>query len=272
MDQALTFDRTADVSKLNGCNTRGLEYRWDIFNRHLSGISGGTALDFGAGSLRESFDLASRGFAVTSVDIDATTLAAYKAKYCWPDENGPSIIVDADMVSALAKVDAGKFKIITCFDVLEHLSDPTSTLKSLSERLADDGLLFVSVPNGRTLFELAWSIDLKIARATGRHIRPGEPHLQRHSPARWREIIERAGLSIIEHDMQIGFFANNAAALVQVPLSLSGRFLRKAGVKLDAGTASERIIARIAPTMSALDRRTSFLRNLYGWNLFVLAR
>ena len=33
MDEILTFDRTDDVSKLEGCNTRGVEYRWDIFTK-----------------------------------------------------------------------------------------------------------------------------------------------------------------------------------------------------------------------------------------------
>ena len=30
MDEILTFDRTDDVSKLEGCNTRGVEYRWEV--------------------------------------------------------------------------------------------------------------------------------------------------------------------------------------------------------------------------------------------------
>jgi 2-polyprenyl-3-methyl-5-hydroxy-6-metoxy-1,4-benzoquinol methylase len=157
MDQVLTFDRTKDVSKLDGCNTRGNKYRWNVFRRHLQAVPGGTALDFGAGSLRESFELASLGFEVTSVDIDGPTLDAYKAQYDWPA--APRLIADGDMLSALLRLETRKFALITCFDVLEHLEDPTSALTSLSEHLADDGLLFVTVPNGRTLFEIAWRIE-----------------------------------------------------------------------------------------------------------------
>ena len=50
MDEMLTFDRTDDVSKLEGCNTRGVEYRWDIFTKRLDTIpSGSHAIDFGLG-------------------------------------------------------------------------------------------------------------------------------------------------------------------------------------------------------------------------------
>ena len=66
-----TFDRTDDVSKIMGCNTRGVEYRWSTLSNVLATIPvGSNALDFGAGSLRESFDLAVRGFNVTSIDIE----------------------------------------------------------------------------------------------------------------------------------------------------------------------------------------------------------
>ena len=45
-----TFDRTDDVSKLEGCNTRNVEYRWDLFSLELEMIPGGSeTLDFGAG-------------------------------------------------------------------------------------------------------------------------------------------------------------------------------------------------------------------------------
>jgi 2-polyprenyl-3-methyl-5-hydroxy-6-metoxy-1,4-benzoquinol methylase len=273
MDAAFTFDRTSDVSKIDGCNTRGIEYRWDIFKRHLPKIpSGGRALDFGAGSLRESFDLATRGFDVTSIDLNLDVLNAYKDRYNWPSDVPHRMFANSDLFSALDDVGDTRFSLITCFDVLEHLDDPVSALKSFSAHMADEALLFVSVPNGRTLFEIAWRIDLKLARATGRYMRPGEPHLQRNSAARWKSIIRQADLSVVDHEMHIGFFVNNSAALIQVPLALFGRVLRKAGVKVDAVAAAERIINRVAPAMEILDRHTRFLRSLYGWNLFVISR
>jgi len=92
-----TFDRTNDVSKLEGCNTRGVEYRWSIFERELTTVPiGARVLDFGAGSLRESFDMATRGFNVTSLDINAEVLASYRSRYNWPDVTKHRLIATPD--------------------------------------------------------------------------------------------------------------------------------------------------------------------------------
>ena len=106
MNSNYTFDRVDDVSKIEGCNTRGIEYRWSTFSKVIATLPvGSNALDFGAGSLRESFDLASRGFNVTSIDIDQELMSAYKSGYEWP-ANGTShhLIGAGDLTDALAKI------------------------------------------------------------------------------------------------------------------------------------------------------------------------
>ena len=268
-----TFDRVDDVSKLEGCNTRGIEYLWSTFSNVISTFPArSNALDFGAGSLRESFDLANRGFNVTSIDIDSELMSSYKASYDWPTNGTSHHIIGADdLIDGLAKIRGQKFALITCFDVLEHLDDPESLLQLLEPHIAEDGKIFITVPNGRTLFELAFRFDLLVARATNRYLRPGEPHLQRNSPKKWERIIVGAGYDILRHDMEIGFFANTAAALVQLPLALIGRILRKLGTNVDALALSERICsgARMA-AVDRIDQKTkSIFHGLYGWNLFV---
>lgn len=274
-DPVLTFDRSADVSKLVGCNTRGVAYRWDIFQRWLQRIlPGGQALDFGAGSLRESFDLVQRGFSVTSVDNDMSVLQAYKAKYEWPQNAEHEMIAMPDFESALARLGNRKFSLILCFDVLEHLADPVPTLKEMARCMDEDALLFVTVPNGWTLFELAFRINLILAGITGRSFRSGEPHLQMNSPAKWRSLLARGGFRILEHEMQIGFFANTTAALIQLPVLMGGRVARKLGFKVDAEALATRLHSGPqARLMDQLDRRTKpLLGGLYGWNLFVLEK
>src|SRR5712672_3122436 len=135
MDQVFTFDRSNDVSKLEGCNTRGVAYRRSIFLDAISTIpKGSDVLDFGAGSLRESFDLVSRGFNVTSVDMDAELLSSYKTKYAWPD-NGTrhDMIAAADINDGLSRLRGKRFSLITCFDVLEHLEESQPALMLLNE-------------------------------------------------------------------------------------------------------------------------------------------
>lgn len=268
-----TFDRVDDISKIEGCNTRGVEYRWSIFSKEIATLERGRdALDFGAGSLRESFDLAARGFNVTSIDIDCELMSAYKSGYEWP-ANGTShrMIAASNLTDGLSKIADRKFALVTCFDVLEHLEDPAAVLRLMQPHIADGGKIFITVPNGRTLFELAFRLDLLLARATRRHLRPGEPHLQRNSPKKWEKIIERAGYDILQHEMEIGFLTNTVAALVQLPLALGGRVLRKLGANVDALALSERICskARMA-TIDGIDRKTkSIFHGLYGWNLIV---
>ena len=270
-----TFDRVDDISKIEGCNTRGIEYRWSIFSKEIATFAPGrAALDFGAGSLRESFDLAARGFNVTSIDIDSELMSAYKSGYEWP-ANGTThhMIAARDLSDGLSKIADQKFALVTCFDVLEHLEDPAAVLRLIEPHIAHGGKIFISVPNGRTLFELAFRLDLLLARATKRYLRPGEPHLQRNSPKKWKKIIASAGFDVLQHDMEIGFLANTAAALVQLPLALGGRILRKFGAHLDALALSERICSKAR--MAAIDRidqkTKSIFRDLYGWNLFVAA-
>lgn len=272
---ALTFDRSNDVSKLEGCNTRGIGYRWDIFATHLAVLpTGAEVLDFGAGSLRESFDLVQKGFSVTSVDVSAETLDEYGRKYNWPPDSRHRLVANLDLFAALDGL-GNQYSLITAFDVLEHLEDPVAALQELAKHLRTDGLVFVTVPNGWTLFELAFRTDLMIARATGRKLPPGEPHLQWHSPRQWKRLIERSGLTVVDHDMQIGFFANTAAALVQLPLVVGGRVVRKLGIRNDALALAERIVEQgpQARVMDFLDRYSKPLfESLYGWNLFVLRK
>jgi len=270
------FDRVEDVSKLVGCNTRNVEYRWTIFHDNLGSLPvGSNVLDFGAGSLRDSYELAVRGYNITSVDLDEKLLSSYSVEYEWPS-NGTKrrLVSEAKPTDSLAKLSGEKFSLITCFDVLEHLDDPVPVLKLLRSHMTPDGKMFVTVPNGRTLFELALRVDLVIARATKRRLRPGEPHLQRNSPGKWVRLIERAGLKVVAHDMQIGVLVNTAFALVQLPILLCCRLLRRFGINFNGTEIASRICN--GARMSALDRLDQaskpMLRGLYGWNLFVVSQ
>src|SRR6266513_816346 len=106
MTLAKTFDRVDDVSKIEGCNTRGIEYRWPTFLKEIATFpAGSNVLDFGAGSLRESFDLAARGFNVTSIDIDGDLMSAYKNSYNWPANGTTHRIIGAgDLTEGVAKI------------------------------------------------------------------------------------------------------------------------------------------------------------------------
>jgi 2-polyprenyl-3-methyl-5-hydroxy-6-metoxy-1,4-benzoquinol methylase len=268
-----TFDRTGDVSKLEGCNTRNVEYRWDLFKRELANIPPGSdVLDFGAGSLRDSFELAGRGYNVTAVDLDSDLLQSYRSGYEWPD-NGTTlkIVSGKDMADCLAQIGKRKFALIICFDVLEHLEDPVSFLRQMREFMTLSGKIFITVPNGRTLYELWFRSILIASRMFGKTLRPGEPHLQRNSPRKWHEILKQAGFSVLAHDMQIGFFVNTANALVQIPLYAMGRLIRPVGLSFAADEILNAVCNKKAMArLDGIDRKTKpYLNGFFGWNLFV---
>jgi hypothetical protein len=93
---------------------------------------------------------------------------------------------------------------------------------------------YITVPNGRTLYELWFRLILIASRVLGKELRPGEPHLQRNSPERWKEILNAASFRVLSHEMPIGFLVNTAVALVQIPLYTFGRLMRATGFNFPA--------------------------------------
>ena len=270
-----TFDRTGDVSKLEGCNTRNVEYRWDLFSKELEMIPRGSeTLDFGAGSLRDSFELAKRGYNVTSVDLDLDALSSYQADYDWP-ANGTTrkIVTGRDLDDCLLQIESTQFSLVICFDVLEHLEDPAAVIRKVRNLLTPKGRLFITVPNGRTLYELWFRLLLFASKVSGKTLRSGEPHLQRNSPERWKEILNEAGFRILSHEMQIGFLVNTASALVQIPLYSFGRLVRAMGFAFPADKIQDIVCSKAAMRgLNKIDEKTKrYFRGLYGWNLFVAA-
>jgi 2-polyprenyl-3-methyl-5-hydroxy-6-metoxy-1,4-benzoquinol methylase len=268
-----TFDRTDDVSKLEGCNTRNVEYRWNLFSKELEMIPRGSeTLDFGAGSLRDSFELAKRGYNVTSVDLDLDTLSSYLSDYDWPaNETTQRIVTGQDFGDCLSQIESTQFPLVICFDVLEHLEDPAAVLRKLRNLMTPKGRLFITVPNGRTLYELWFRFLLVMSRISRKKLRPGEPHLQRNSPERWEEILNEAGFRVLSHEMQIGFLVNTASALVQIPLYSFARLARATGFAFPADKIQDFVCSKTAMGgLNKIDEKTKrYFNGLYGWNLFV---
>src|SRR5712671_4365832 len=163
-----TFDRTKDVPKIIGCNERNVEYRWGIFEKFLAQIPyGAKVLDFGAGSLRETYELACRGYEVTAIDLNKEILLSYQADYDWRQVPHKPEIIAGD----LGVIGNQTFALITAFDVFEHLENPKELLAAMHGLLQDGGFLFCSVPNRRSLFEIMFRINWKIGLACG-HLFP----------------------------------------------------------------------------------------------------
>jgi len=89
------------------------------------------------------------------------------------------------------------YDCILCLDVLEHLVDPWSVIKSLKDKLKKGGLLIISCPNIRE-FKTIYEIFLK---GTFRYRSEGimdQTHLRFFCPQDLRVLIESQGLNFID--------------------------------------------------------------------------
>lgn len=280
-DEQFIFDRRQDISKLFGCNTRNVQYRWRLFSDRLKEIKEKTpqptALDFGAGSLRDSYELSKQGFRVIAMDLDPEVMRQYFESYDWTMlPSTPQLHTDS--IDHLADaVGPDHFDLAISFDVIEHLEQPDKYLQSLRPLMREGGYLFTIVPNRRSIYERYFKYSLRKQRQKNLPSVPGVPHLQFRSPAEWEQFIDENGFKIVEHDMAIGTFVNdfwNGALGLPIYVYVTPvlRVLfTKLGFSADP-TIFERaatpswLMSRIDVFDKVLKRR---LHNQSGWNLIV---
>jgi len=138
---------------------------------------GGTLLDLGCSS--GGFLGFFRGDSWKLYGIEMSASCAARAEV----RTGARVFV-GDILDA--PFPAASFDVITCFDVLEHLYEPTRITARVSEWLKPGGIFYVQVPN----------VDSAEARVFGSYWHGLElpRHLFHYSPASLRLLAESAGL------------------------------------------------------------------------------
>lgn len=129
----MEFQRIADIKRLN--------FIIEALKTKLP--EGAEVLDVGCGNGVISRSLGEQGFRVKGIDISEKTIE--KARLLNQFSN-----VSFDVISAEQLVADGKcYHAIICSEVLEHLTDPGKLLKVLYQTLHSEGILIVTVPNGK---------------------------------------------------------------------------------------------------------------------------
>jgi 2-polyprenyl-3-methyl-5-hydroxy-6-metoxy-1,4-benzoquinol methylase len=276
--EELMFDRKRDVPKLQGCNIRNVKYRWTCFSDAIKGLMACSnrselkALDLGAGSLRETYELSRLGFKVTAIDFDAETLNKFKNCYNWdglpykPD-------ISTKPLNSLDK--NNKFQLVLAFDVLEHNLCYQELLLEIKSRLSNGGLFFVTVPNGRSLIEMYWKLTGKYIKKTASA--KGEAHVVFLSPQEWRDAFTKIGFKVTKHDMTIGYLVNTWRGFFSIPIELFIEpVIRALFTKLRLNYVSYSVGELFYPKwlMESVHFADLFfeplLKNKWGWNLFIL--
>lgn len=129
----MEFERIADIKRL-AFITKTLETNLP---------SGAEVLDVGCGNGVISRSLGAAGFNVKGVDISEKAIERARELNKLP--NVKFEVKSAEQLVA----DGHQFHAIICSEVLEHLHQPDMLLQVLHQVLHQDGVLIVTVPNGK---------------------------------------------------------------------------------------------------------------------------
>jgi len=134
----MEFKRIADKKRLN--------FITDVITKNVP--IPGKILAFGCGNGIISRSIGAQGYEVTGIDSSEKTIEAAIASNTLPNVN--FMVVPAGEFTP----EPGKYSAIICSEVLEHLDRPAELVVRLHKSLRDDGMLIVTVPNGRGPREL----------------------------------------------------------------------------------------------------------------------
>jgi 2-polyprenyl-3-methyl-5-hydroxy-6-metoxy-1,4-benzoquinol methylase len=278
----IIFDRRRDVSKLEGCNTRNVQFRWSVFTIWTAKLLGHrpapVALDLGAGSLRDTYELSLRGIKVDALDLNAKQLEQSWKAYEWNHVRCEPRLMTGRLSDAALNQDA--YDLVLAFDVIEHLPDLEANLARLMRVITPDGLLFVTVPNRRAVFERLFRLYHRRRLKRGIVDTSGVPHVNFKSPLEWEETFRQSGFAVLDHDMAIGFLVNDVwQAMFGIPIRtfvdpVVQKWYERRGRPFRICVIERFLYPRWwMRFVNELDEALKPLtRPLWGWNLMVLSR
>ena len=107
-------------------------------------LPGMQALDVGCGGGLLAESLARAGAAVTAIDLAPTMVETARLHAL---DSGLQIDYRVDSAETLAVSQAGKFDVVTCMEMLEHVPDPQATVAVLGKLVRPGGDVFISTIN-----------------------------------------------------------------------------------------------------------------------------
>lgn len=190
------WDPKGSSAMLHRLNPVRLGFIRDAIDAHWGGepgalkpLAGKRALDVGCGAGLLCEPLARLGAAVTGVDAAAETIAAASAHAA-----GSGLAIDYRQ-GELNALGLGRFDLVTCMEVLEHVADKPAFVVALADALVPDGLLILSTPNRTAASRL---LLVGAAEAVGA-IPKGTHHWEDFAtPDELRELLAGAGLAMGE--------------------------------------------------------------------------
>jgi 2-polyprenyl-6-hydroxyphenyl methylase/3-demethylubiquinone-9 3-methyltransferase len=118
--------------------------RLDWIRACAGGLAGKRILDVGCGGGILSESMAAEGAEVTGIDLAEKSLKVARLHGL---ESGIKVDYRAAPVEQLAQEQPGRYDIVTCMEMLEHVPDPASVVRACATLAGPDGWVFFSTLN-----------------------------------------------------------------------------------------------------------------------------
>ena len=134
------WDPTGDFKSLHDINPLRLDY----IARRSRGLEGKHALDVGCGGGILAEAMASAGAKVLGIDLSDKALTVARLHQL---ESGVEVDYRLSAAETLAAEQPGRFEIVTCMELLEHVPEPASTIAACATLVKPGGLVVFSTIN-----------------------------------------------------------------------------------------------------------------------------
>lgn len=191
------WDPDGASAMLHRLNPVRLKYVRDQVDQHWQcdecdrrPLAGKTALDVGCGAGLLAEALSRLGAAVSGIDASPEVIAVAR-------DHSVRAGLEIDYRAGDVRDLPGRFDLVTCMEVIEHVADPALFLQAMSQRLAPGGLMVLSTPNAT-----AWSrvLMITVAEGLGRIPRGTHDFDKFIGPDRMKQLLSEAGLACIDFE------------------------------------------------------------------------
>lgn len=134
------WDLEGEFKPLHRINPLRLGY----IAQHSNGLFGKTVLDVGCGGGILAESMAREGAVVTGLDMGAEPLEVARMHAL---ETGVKLDYIQQTVEDHAETHAGKYDVVTCMEMLEHVPDPRSVVHACARLVKPGGEVFFSTIN-----------------------------------------------------------------------------------------------------------------------------
>ncbi len=183
------WDLEGEFKPLHQMNPLRLEW----IQRHSAGLFGKQILDVGCGGGILSESMARQGAHVLGLDMGKEPLQVARLHAL---ESGVEVNYRQGTVEALAEELPGRFDVVTCMEMLEHVPDPASVVRACAKLAKPGGQIFFSTINRNAK---SWLLMILGAEQLLRLVPKGtHDHAKFIQPAELSRYAEQGGL-LLQH-------------------------------------------------------------------------